>query len=112
MSHAFRRRHGEEVFSFGLQTDGVLIDHGTDSRWSDEGLCLDGALKAVRLEEPFCAPISWFVWSTAQSTAQPAAILPSRGGPAPSRPPELERLTDPGDCLGAPFPLLLSLLDL
>lgn len=72
-SRIFRRRHQGKLLDFALDLeaspdpghDGVVFrDRQTGSKWSHNGVCLEGQYAGSRLDNPHYSHVYWFVWSS------------------------------------------------
>ena len=59
---AFDRRLEGKILSFGMDEKGVVRDEGTKSRWSMEGLCIDGPLQGRQLTPLRGLMSEWYGW--------------------------------------------------
>ncbi len=61
--HVFNRIVDQQVLQF-TYTNSRLIDSNTQSYWSDNGLCIDGALKGRQLQRIQASQEFWHSWQT------------------------------------------------
>jgi hypothetical protein len=59
---AFDRRLGGTTHAFVRDEAGVLRDRGTQSRWTMDGTCVEGALKGAQLEPLHGLMSEWYGW--------------------------------------------------
>ena len=62
---AFDRRLGEHVMSFVVDDHGAIRDRGTGSRWTLDGLCVEGQFEGRTLRPADGQRAEWYGWSAA-----------------------------------------------
>lgn len=63
MAALFRRELDDRILTFGLDSDGNIVDEETGSLWNVFGTAISGELQGSQLRQELAAPHFWFAWA-------------------------------------------------